>query len=220
MCGRYTIAVPRSELMTTFELFESDEFEPRYNMAPRQMAPVIRQRPTGERVAYLLRWGLVPSWAKDDSIGNKLINARAETVAEKASFRSAYKARRCLIPASGFYEWKTEKGAKQPYLIYPATQKLFGFAGLWERWTTPAGDPLETFTIITTAANAAMKPLHDRMPVILQPHEYELWLTKDTDPALIHELLQPSDSSFLAMHPVSKAVGNVRNEGPSLTEPI
>lgn len=195
------------------------DFGPRYNAAPMQMLPVVRQRPGGERVAHLLRWGLLPGWAKDPSIATRLINARGETLAEKPAFRAAYRARRCIVPASGFYEWKAVPGGKQPYYIQPANDELFGFAGLWERWTSPEGTPIDTFTVITTAANATLQALHERMPMILQPADYGPWLSRDSAPERLGQLLSPCPDAMLSMHPVSKAVGNVRNEGAQLIAP-
>lgn len=222
MCGRYALYGPISRLSERFaasiDALPAD-FGPRYNAAPMQMLPVVRQRPGGERVAHLLRWGLLPGWAKDPSIAARLINARAETLAEKPAFRATYRARRCIVPASGFYEWKAIPGGKQPYYIQPANDELFGFAGLWERWTSPEGTRVDTFTVITTAANATMQALHERMPVILQPADYGPWLSRDTAPERLGQLLALCPDGMLSMHPVSKAVGNVRNEGARLIEP-
>lgn len=223
MCGRYALYGPTSRLKEQFGASIDEmppDYGPRYNAAPMQMLPVVRERPNGERVVHLLRWGLIPSWSKDESIATKLINARGETVAEKPSFRSAYKGRRCIVPASGFYEWKAITGGKQPYYIHSANDELFGFAGLWERWTKPDGEPLDTFTVVTTDANDVMKPLHDRMPVILLPEDYGLWLAKGTESELVRQLILPFPSSTLRIHPVSKTVGNVRNDGPELIVPV
>jgi len=222
VCGRYALYGPISRLSERFSASIDEmpaDFGPRYNAAPMQMLPVVRQRPGGERVAHLLRWGLLPGWAKDPGIATRLINARAETLAEKPAFRAAYRARRCIVPASGFYEWKAVPGGKQPYYIQPANDELFGLAGLWERWTRPEGTPIDTFTVITTAANATMQALHERMPVILQPADYGPWLSRDTAPERLGQLLAPCPDGMLSMHPVSKAVGNVRNEGARLIEP-
>ncbi|WP_149425244.1 SOS response-associated peptidase [Oryzomicrobium terrae] len=219
MCGRYALHADRQTLVSAFELSECPEVTPRYNIAPMQPSLVVRQRPTGERVAHFLRWGLVPSWAKDTSIAPKLINARSETLAEKPSFRSAYKRRRCIVPASGFYEWKTEGKEKQPYYVHPASTELIGFAGLWERWTLPDADPLDTFTIVTTEANTAMTDIHERMPVILAPEDYGLWLSGETEQDLVHQLLVPCPADWIAKYPVGKDVGNVRNQGPDLLTP-
>lgn len=223
MCGRYALYGPISRLHEQFDasIDELPEgFGPRYNAAPLQMLPVVRQRPNGERVVHLLRWGLVPSWSKDDSIAAKLINARAETLAEKPSFRAAYKARRCIIPASGFFEWKAAEHGKQPYYIHPADGGLFGFAGLWERWAPADGMTTDTFTVITTAANDAIRPLHDRMPVILAPQDYSTWLARATEPEHLDSVISSPPVVPVALFPVSKAVGNVKNDSPDLIAPI
>lgn len=221
MCGRYALYGPTSRLRAQFQAdIDELDFAPRYNAAPLQMLPVIRQRPGGERVAHLLRWGLIPSWSKDPAIASKLINARGETLAEKPSFRSAFKSRRCVIPASGFYEWKSIAGGKQPYFIRPANDEFFGFAGLWERWTPTDGEPLDTFTIITTDANDSLRPLHDRMPVILGVDDYGPWLAKETHPDFVRQLVAPRDANAITMYPVSPKVGNVRNDTPELIEPL
>lgn len=220
MCGRYALYVPVSEFLDYFAAkFEDLDWQPHYNVAPLQFVPVIRQRPSGERVAQLLRWGLIPSWAKDESIGGKLINARGETVGEKPAFRSAFKSRRCIIPASGFFEWQAMAGGKQPFFIQPAEAPVFGLAGLWERWSQPDGSPLDTFTVITVGANEVMQAVHDRMPVILDPDDFASWLNKETPPDIASGLIQPCDPALLKMHPVSKAVGNVRNDSPELILP-
>lgn len=223
MCGRYALYAPASRLQDQFEtrIDELPEgFGPRYNAAPVQQLPVIRQRASGERVAHLLSWGLVPSWSKDEAIATKLINARGETLAEKPSFRAAFKARRCIVPASGFFEWKTEDGKKQPYYIQPADDTLLGFAGLWERWQGPAGDTIDTFTIVTTAANEALRPLHDRMPVILKSEDYHHWLTNTTATELVQALVGPSGAIAMCMHPVARDVGNVRRDSPHLIDAL
>ncbi|MBS0554640.1 MAG: SOS response-associated peptidase, partial [Proteobacteria bacterium] len=207
------------------ERFEADpegfEFEPRYNAAPMQWLPVVRQRPSGERVIHLLRWGLVPSWAKDEAIATKLINARGESVAEKPSFRAAFRRRRCIVPANGFYEWQQIAGDKQPFYIHPVEGEFFGLAGLWERWMRPAdGEELDTFTIVTTDANAAMRPLHDRMPVILAQGDYAAWLSGATSADQVQALVRPCPEAGLAAYAVSRAVGNVRNDSPTLIQAI
>ena len=220
MCGRYVLYGPVSRLREQFDA-RVDElaFEPRYNAAPTQWLPVIRQRPDGERVAHLLRWGLVPSWAKDEAIGHRLFNARAETVAEKPSFRSAYRKRRCIVPANGFYEWKAAASGKQPYYVHAADDRLLALAGLWEHWNRAEdGARIDTFTILTTDANTVMQGIHERMPVMLGADACRTWLDAGSDPAALHALLVPLDDIPLALHPVSKAVGNVRNEGKALIE--
>lgn len=223
MCGRYALYGPISRLHEQFDasIDELPEgFGPRYNAAPLQMLPVVRQRPNGERVVHLLRWGLVPSWSKDDSIAAKLINARAETLAEKPSFRAAYKARRCIIPACGFFEWKAAEHGKQPYYIHPADGGLFGFAGLWERWSPREGSAIDTFTVITTAANDAIRPLHDRMPVILDPQDYSIWLSRTTEPEHLRAVIGTLPVTPVNLFPVSKGVGNVKNDSPGLIAPV
>lgn len=220
MCGRYALFGPVSRLREQFDaIVDEFEFEPRYNAAPTQWLPVIRQRPSGERVVHLLRWGLVPSWAKDEAIGHRLFNARAETVAEKPSFRSAYRKRRCIVPANGFYEWKAVAGGKQPYYIHAAGDQLLALAGLWEYWRRPEdGTRIDTFTILTTDANTVMQAVHERMPVILGSDTCRAWLNAGSDPADLSSLLHPLKDVALALHPVSQAVGNVRNEGKELID--
>lgn len=221
MCGRFALYAPASRLRESFEVSGDDlAYAPRYNIAPLQLAPVIRQRPSGERVAHLLRWGLVPSWARDESMATKLINARAETLAERPSFRSAYRSRRCVIPANGFYEWQRIGSHKQPYFILPADSEIFALGGLWERWMQPDGEALDTFTVITTDANEAMAPIHDRMPLILAPSDLGAWLDKRTGPDVLRKLLAPCPAGGLTMYAVGLAVGNVRNEGPGLIAPL
>lgn len=223
MCGRYALYGPTSRLREHFGASIDElppDFGPRYNAAPLQMLPVVRQRPNGERVVHLLRWGLIPGWSKDESISTKLINAREETLAEKPSFRAAYKARRCIIPACGFFEWKTTEQGKQPYYIHPADGGLFGFAGLWERWSPAEGSDIDTFTVITTAANDAIRPLHDRMPVILAPQDYAPWLARATEPERLKALTGTPPVTSVSLFPVSKAVGNVKNDGPDLIVPV
>ena len=188
--------------------------EPRYNLAPTQGAPVIREL-DGERRLDQLRWGLIPGWAKSPGdVKHNLFNARAETVAEKPSFRSAFKSRRAVMPASGFYEWRTVDGVKQPYYISRVDGGAMLFAALWERWAQ-GGESLESSTIITTHSNEFMQQLHNRMPVILEPGELETWLQDGP-----FELLRPAADGVLQAWPVSRAVGNVRNQGPELLEPI
>ena len=226
MCGRYALYGPVSRLREAFDAVpEGFEFEPRWNAAPMQWLPVVRQRPTGERVIHRLRWGLVPSWAKDETIATRLINARGESVGEKPSFRAAFRRRRCLVPANGFYEWQPlgdrQGGGKQPFYIHPVGGEFFALAGLWERWTRPAdGEEIDTFTIVTTEANAAMRPLHDRMPVILAPADWWAWLNGATAADQVQALLRPCPEAALAAYPVSSAVGSVRNDAPALIQPV
>ena len=218
MCGRYVQVTPPEVLARIFAATsELTAHQPRYNAAPQQWLPVIRQRPSGERVIHALRWGLVPSWAKDEGMGPRLINARAETLDAKPSFRAAYRARRCLIPADGFYEWAKRPDGKQPFYIHARDGAPLALAGLWERWTRPADDTvLDSFTLLTTTANTLMQPLHDRMPVILDPADWARWLTRASTPESLRDLLGPCPDTRLTRHPVTRAVGSVRNEGPEL----
>jgi len=218
MCGRYSLSSPPEILKEDFGLSACPELNPRYNIAPSQDAPVIRQSESGERTLSMLHWGLIPSWAKDPSIGNRMINARAETVAEKPSYRTAYKRRRCIIPADGFFEWKQTKDGKQPYYIHSSDHSLLGMAGLWERWER-SEQAIESFTIITTVANEFMQPLHERMPVILNRSDYEQWLNcKDTDGQQIRPLLRPISIGSLEAYTVRKDVNNPANDTKLCTQ--
>ncbi len=221
MCGRYALYGPSSRLREQFDAeIEHFEFAPRYNAAPMQWLPVLRQRAGGERVIHQLRWGLLPAWAKDEAIATRLINARAESVADKPAFRAAWRRRRCIVPANGFYEWKAVAGGKQPYYIHAANDALFALAGLWERWTRPEdGERVDTFTIVTTEAEAPMRALHQRMPVILPAQACARWLDRAASEADLRALLT-AEPPALAMHPVSKAVGKVSNEGETLIRPL
>jgi putative SOS response-associated peptidase YedK len=187
----------------------------RYNVAPTQDVPAVRPAKAGGRELAMLRWGLIPAWAKDEDIGARLINARGETAAELPSFRAAFRRRRCLVAADGFYEWrKAGKGPKQPFLVELADGRPFAFAGLWERWDkAPDGRPLETCTIITTRANELLAPIHDRMPVILPPADYDAWLdVEGTGVEAAKALLRPYPAAAMAAHPVSPRVNNARND--------
>lgn len=209
MCGRFVLMTPGRDLAERFGLEEEPLLEPRYNIAPTQMVAIIRLNPeTLQRRLGLVRWGLIPFWANDSSIGNRLINARAESVAEKPAFRSAFKFRRCLVPADGYYEWKKRKGGqKQPYLARNADGSPFAFAGLWERWQAPEEEVIESCTILTTDANDLTQPIHDRMPVILKLEDHDLWLDPDVrDPNLLKPLLRPYPSGEMIVQPVSPKV--------------
>lgn len=194
------------------------EFHARYNLAPTQDALTIH-RSDGSMSASMRRWGLIPSWAKDPSIGTRLINARAETVAEKPSFRAAFKRSRIVVPVSGFYEWVTTGGRKRPYCIKPSDDGLWMLAGLSDTWQGPEG-PLESFTIITTTANAAMAELHDRMLVILGAGDWQAWLDPEAAAVDLKGLLKPCPNEWLEAYEVGPAVGNVRNDGPELILPV
>jgi putative SOS response-associated peptidase YedK len=218
MCGRYFLQSPMETLEIQFEAEARDRFEPHFNLAPTAVAPVVVAGPEG-RVIVLQRWGLVPSWTKDPAIGARMANARSETVAEKPAFRGPFRHGRCIVPADGFYEWQARPGqAKQPFAIRAANGAPLGFAGLRDRWEGPDGY-LETFTIITTSANAAMAPIHDRMPVILMPADQAAWLDPATPAERLKALLRPCAPTWLTLHPVDPRVGNVRNDGPELARP-
>lgn len=216
MCGRYAlIVVGDGSLQRRFSLEELLDVPPRYNVAPTQTLPVIvRQSPNH---IQMMRWGLIPSWAKDATIGTRMINARAETVAEKPAFRTPLRSHRCLVPASGFYEWKREGTSKQPYFIHLKDEPLFAFAGLYDRWRDPQGQDVWSYTIITTAANAVTAPVHDRMPVILRREDEDEWLNADnTEPEHLLPLLRPYPADAMEAYPVSSAVNSPRNDAPDL----
>ncbi len=222
MCGRYTLAVQLDLIADRFLLKRVDAKETfRFNIAPTQLAPVIHQTDTG-RTLTMMRWGLIPFWAKDESIGNKLINARAETLAEKPSFKRSLERKRCIVPADGFYEWKKSKDGKTktPMRIVVGQGDLFGFAGLWDRWKSPNGESVESYTIITTEPNKFVSPIHNRMPVILSKDIEDQWLDPEiTKPELLTPLLVPYKGEMKA-YEVSKSVNSPSNDSPSLIEPI
>jgi putative SOS response-associated peptidase YedK len=215
MCGRYRLSRRKQILEEQFSAVSDDaEWSPRYNIAPAQFVPVVRQNPrSASRELSLLRWGLVPSWAKDSSKSAAIINARSETAASKPSFCDALQFRRCLIPADGFYEWQKVGTAKQPYCFEVNRGELFSFAGLWETWNDPSGRVLETCSILTTTPNAVTAPVHDRMPAILDPQCYDLWLDPGTtDATVISELLKPFDARLMRCFPVSSRVNRPAND--------
>lgn len=221
MCGRFSLQIDAKVLVEYFHLSHIDgRYQQHYNIAPGQDIAIIRENDLGERYLDYVRWGLVPSWAKDRSIGNKLINARAEGVEEKPSFRAAFKKRRCLIPADGFYEWKQLDG-KQPYRILLPTHGPMALAGLWEHWESPeTGELMESCTILTTQANHSIAPLHDRMPVILRPESMGLWLNASShDWDLLKGLLQPLPET-LEVYPVSMAVNSPTNDSAEVIKKI
>jgi putative SOS response-associated peptidase YedK len=219
MCGRFALFASGDEVARRFELAETPLFEPRYNIAPTQAVAAVRST-DGLRNLSQFRWGLIPSWSSDPRIAYKLINARCETVADKPSFRSAFKQRRCLIPASAFYEWqKTGARSKQPYCIRPRNGGLFALAGLWERWHDPAGEDVETCTILTTEANELMRSLHDRMPVIVDPASDGVWLDPRFPADVLRSLFVPFASERMEAFSVNPWVSNPKHEGPRCLEP-
>lgn len=226
MCGRYTL-LKLVDLTDYFPWVERPptEMEPRYNIAPTQpiLAATNQPTPDGRYHFELLRWGLIPSWAKDVSIGNRMINARAETLAEKPAFRTAARVRRCLIPADGFYEWRKDfDGSKTPMRIHLKDHEPFAFAGLWEEWRNPdTGDPLRSCTIITTSPNELMESIHDRMPAILRKEDQQHWLKPGPmPPEEMMAMLRPYPADEMEASPVGRFVNNPRNEGPQCVESI
>lgn len=212
MCGRYVLATTYADLSALFGALP-DAPPPRYNISPTQDIMTVATV-DGVRTATFRRWGLIPGWAKDPAIGNKLINARAETVSEKPSFRTAFKRRRCLVPMTGFYEWKRDGATKQPYFI-TTRDPLFAVAGLWERWERP-DETIESCTLLTTEANATVGAIHDRMPVILPPETFDLWLDSSSKAEQLVEVLVPYPDDEILMHPVSRRVNSPREQGPEL----
>ncbi len=217
MCGRFAFYSPSEAATALFGVSASVEVQPRYNIAPTQFIAAIRDDENRERELVMLRWGLVPFWAKDPSIGNKMINARAETVAEKPAYRAAYRHRRCIVLADGFYEWRKEGDVKTPHFISLASGDPFALAGLWENWTDKeSGETLQTTTLITTAANDFMTPLHHRMPVILESNTAGEWLAGSTD--LLDDVAAITPA--LQAWPVDRRVNNARNEGEELVSAV
>jgi putative SOS response-associated peptidase YedK len=219
MCGRYTLTSPSMKLFEKFGLEgEAPELAPNYNVAPTQSVAAIFAENGGRRLEAL-RWGLVPSWAKDLSIGSRMINARSETAHEKPSFRSAWGRRRCLIPADGFYEWKKEAGGKQPFHIRMKSEEPFAFAGLWETWDGGDGE-VRTCAILTTEANEMMSDIHHRMPVILPPDLYEAWLGDEAEKQELIAMMEPYPSDEMEAYPVSRFVNKPSNNDPGCVEPV
>jgi putative SOS response-associated peptidase YedK len=224
MCGRFTLRTPAPQLLEHFGIEGLVDLPPRYNIAPTQEVLAVRQAAGDARpgIAYF-RWGLIPSWSKDAAIGNRMINARGETVSEKPAFRAAVRQRRCLVAADGFYEWKkTAEGSKQPYFVHFPDDHPMGFAGLWDAWQPPEPDSprIETCTIITTDAHPAMRQLHPRMPVIVSPEAYRLWLDPSIqDPARVEPLLAPIAELELDAYPVTTYVNSPHHEGPQCSAP-
>jgi len=215
MCSRYFLDAEGNVIAYTFAVPEDAAVKRRYNIAPTQQAPVVRVAGGGPREMRLLRWGLVPPWAGDLGAGTRMINARSEGVESKRAFRAAFRERRCLVPATGFYEWKGAPGRKQPYAITVAGRELFAFAGLWESWQPRGGEPIQTFTILTTDANEAVASVHDRMPVILAREDDEAWLRGSPEDALA--ILKPH-AGEMRLRAVNRAMGSPSLEGPEFLE--
>lgn len=220
MCGRFTLTSPDGALVQ-FSLPDLPSLEPRYNIAPTQPVAVVRMAvQEAARELVMLKWGLIPYWAKDPGIGARLINARSETVAQKPAFRDAFRKRRCLVVADGFYEWQKQNGGKQPFYIRMRDGGPFGMAGLWEAWRGPEG-VIESCALITTDANDLMRPIHDRMPVILPARDYDLWLDRGFRQGdLLVPLLRPFPSEEMLAYPVSRRVNSPENDDPHCMEPL
>ena len=220
MCGRYVLTHPE-QLQQRFAVAQLPlDLSPQYNVAPGQTLPVVVAGAAGNAVA-LMRWGLIPAWAKDPKIGSRTINARAEGLADKPSFRTPLRRQRCLVPASGFYEWQKAGTTKTPSFIQLTSGELFGFAGLWDRWHDPSGQEVQTYTIVTTAPNALVAPIHHRMPAILPRDAEAAWLDPDThDAGVLTALLRPYPAEQLEAYPVSPAVNSIANTGAELIAPL
>lgn len=223
MCGRYRLSRRKQIIAEHFETADwQDDWSPRYNIAPTQQVPVIRQHPK-EPVRQLskMKWGLIPTWAKDTSSAARMINARSETAHTLPAFREAMKRRRCLVPADGFYEWQRAAKSKQPYCFEVSDGELFAFAGLWDGWKNTEGQWIKTCSILTTTPNAVTLPVHDRMPVILDRESYDLWLDPGmTDVQVVSELLKPYDARSMRSYPVSTRVNHVGNDDEESSRPV
>ncbi len=223
MCGRSSLTKTEKELEERFQAsFYSDELTrynplPNYNVAPTHFHPVITSDEQDK--IHLYKWGLIPFWAKDPKIGYKMINARIETIKEKSTYKHAFKSRRCIVPIDGFYEWKREGNTKIPYRIKMKEQEIFCVAGMWEKWSSPEGEEIHTFTMITQPPNEMMEEIHNRMPAILYPEQEKLWLESDVPVEDLYNLITPPDSADMIAYEVSSRVGNVRNNDAQLIEP-
>jgi putative SOS response-associated peptidase YedK len=223
MCGRFSLRSPLQRVIDALGplLPQFEDLPPRYNIAPTQDIPAVRLNKAGERVLTLVRWGLVPSWAKDLAIGNRMINARAETIAEKPAFRTAFQRRRCLIPVDGFYEWRKDGAKKQPMYIRFRDDRVFAFAGLWERWKAGPDEPaVDSCTILTTQPNPLMADIHDRMPVIVPQPSYGQWLSREVAGEAVSGLLKPYDEGEMEAFPVSTRVNSPANETSDCITPV
>jgi putative SOS response-associated peptidase YedK len=222
MCGRFTLNQPVEALAKIFDVQQLPDLPAEYNIAPTQKVATVLQNPESKKREFQqLHWGLIPSWAKDPGIGAKTINARAETVAEKPAFRSAFKHRRCLVLADGFYEWQRQQGKKQPFYFRLQDGQPFAFAGLWERWQSPSNEEITSCTILTTAANELLQPIHERMPVILDPQDYDLWLDSQVQtPQTLQQLLRSYPAAAMTAYPVSTLVNNSRHNSPECIVPM
>jgi len=219
MCGRFSLTVPERFFSTAFVFNDIPEMQPDYNIPPGVDIWAVRnQNTSNDKEIVKLRWGLVPFWAKDPSIGNRMINARSETLAEKPAFRSAFQRRRCLIPADGFFEWQRDGKNRTPYFIKRKEGQPFAMAGLWEKWESSTGERLESCTILTTSPNELMKELHDRMPVMLNAEKMEIWLNQESTRKSLQELTAPYPAEDMEAYPVSSLVNSPKNNGPECLE--
>jgi putative SOS response-associated peptidase YedK len=221
MCSRYSLTSPPEAVRAYFRYDNEAVFPPRYNIAPSQPVAIVRNTPRGGREMALVRWGLIPGWIKDPRAFKMLINARAESAAEKPSFRAAMRHRRCLVPADGFYEWKGAPGSKRPHLVRPRAGGPMAMAGIYECWLGADGSEIETMAILTVPANAAISALHERMPALIAPENFDAWLDCSSgSSAGIAELLRPASEDYLDILEVSRALNDPRNEGPLVQEPV
>ena len=220
MCARYVITSPADAVRALFGYAERPSFPPRFNVAPTQPIPIVRLE-AGKPVFALARWGFLPAWVKDPRTFSLLVNARGESVLDKPAFRSAMRYRRCLIPADGFYEWAHDGARKRPYFVRPKAGGPIAFAGLWEAWLGPNGEEMETAAIVTTAANRALRPIHDRMPVTIAPEAFDLWLDCGrVDAQTAAALIMPAPDDFFEAYEVSTAVNRAANDSAALIEPV
>jgi putative SOS response-associated peptidase YedK len=218
MCGRYAIYGPHSRYREQFGTEDEFDLPPRFNVAPSQVLPVVRQEPGGGRRYLMARWGLLPSWVRDPDAASHPINAKAETAATRPMFRHALRKSRVLVPADGFYEWKIEAGGKQPFLVRMRDRSPFGMAGLLEHWRGPEGD-VATFAILTTDANGMLAEIYDRMPAIIRPEDYATWLDPEQEDVTVQQaLLGPYPEQLMEAHRVGRRINNPANEGPDLIE--
>jgi putative SOS response-associated peptidase YedK len=219
MCGRYVITSSPAAIRALFGYPEQPNFPARYNVAPTQPIPVVRLH-EGKRQFVLMRWGLIPSWVKDPKTFSLLINARGDSVIDKPAFRAAMRRRRCLIPADGFYEWKETGGRKRPYFVHLRQGGPFAFAGLWETWTGPNGEEMDTAAVVTTSANRTLAAIHDRMPVVVPPEAFDLWLdSAKVDAQTAAALIAPAREDLFEAYEISTAVNRVANDSPELIQP-
>jgi len=219
MCGRYAVTTAPEAMRALFRYLEQPNFPPRYNVAPTQPVAIVRMV-EGEREFALVRWGLIPAWVKDPRGFSLLINARGESVLDKPAFRNAMKRRRCLFPADGFYEWKREGDRKQPYFVRLKSGQPMALAGLWETWSGPNGEELETAAIVTTAASRSIAHIHDRMPVVVAPEAFDFWLDPNVDAQTAAAVIAPAPDAALEAYEVSSAVNRTANDSPDLLEPL